>query len=94
MDDGGRLSYNKDYVRKGLTINTQGFTFDEVRILCSNINLTYSLDAWVKQNKKMAVITISGNMYSQIKSIIFPEIIPSMRYKLPFKGLEKIDITI
>jgi hypothetical protein len=30
MDDGGLLSYNKDYVRKGLVFNTQGFTLQEV----------------------------------------------------------------
>jgi hypothetical protein len=33
MDDKGLLSYNKDYVRKGLVFNTQGFTFNEAKIL-------------------------------------------------------------
>ncbi len=41
MDDGGLLSYNKDYIRKGLVLNTQGFTVDEVNLLSKNINSTF-----------------------------------------------------
>jgi len=46
MDDGGLLSYNKDYVRKGLVFNTQGFTLQE--ILSQNLNKTYNYFYYVK----------------------------------------------
>ena len=51
MDDGGRLSSNKDFVRKGLVLNTQGFTVDEVKVLSDNLNNAYNLKSWVKKNQ-------------------------------------------
>ncbi len=83
MDDGGLLSYNKDYVRKGLVFNTQGFTFQEVEILSQNLNKTYNLDTWVKENKKKPIIAVSGKKYNRIRDIIYPHIITCMKYKLP-----------
>lgn len=92
MDDGGLLSYNKDYRRKGLVFNTQGFTFQEVEILSKNLNLGYSLKTWVKENKKKPIIAVSGKEYSKIREIIFPHIVECMRYKLPEKfEVEKVD---
>jgi len=38
MDDGGLLSYNKDYVRKGLVFNTQGFTLQFLRSKNRSVN--------------------------------------------------------
>lgn len=55
MDDQGRLSYNKDYVRKNIVFNTQGFTFNEVKILSENLNNKYNLETWVKENKKKTI---------------------------------------
>ena len=83
MDDKGRLSYNKDYNRKDLVFNTQGFTFTEAMILSENLNNAYNLNSWVKENKKKPVIAISGKKYNEIKNIIFPHIIHTMKYKLP-----------
>jgi hypothetical protein len=83
MDDGGLLSYNKDYVRKGLVFNTQGFVFNEVLILSQNLNTAYDLNTWVKTNKKKPIIAVSGKEYLKIKNIIFPHIVDSMKYKLP-----------
>lgn len=83
MDDGGLLSYNKDYVRKGLVFNTQGFVFNEVLILSENLNTAYNLNTWVKTNKKKPIIAVSGKEYLKIKNIILPHIIDSMKYKLP-----------
>lgn len=83
MDDGGLLSYNKDYVRKGLVFNTQGFTLQEVETLSQNLNKTYNLDTWVKENKKKPIIAVSGKNYNRIRYLIYPHIIKSMRYKLP-----------
>ena len=56
MDDGGLLSYNKDYHRRGIVFNTHGFTFEEVEILSQNINKAYNLESWVKINKKKPII--------------------------------------
>ena len=61
MDDGGLLSYNKDYVRKGRIFNTQGFTFQEGQILSHNLNKTYNCVGpctWVKENKKKPIIAV------------------------------------
>ena len=71
MDDGGLLSYNKDYVRKGLVFNTQGFTFQEVEILSQNLNKTYNLDTWVKENNPKPIIAVSGKKYNHIRDIIY-----------------------
>ena len=38
MDNGGLLSYNKDYRRRGLVFNTQGFTSEQVHIFSQNLN--------------------------------------------------------
>lgn len=83
MDDGGLLAYNKDYRRKGLVLNTQGFAFNEVQLLSKNLNSTFSLRSWVKKKKEKPIIAFSGKEYDKIKSIIYPYIVPSMRYKLP-----------
>ena len=83
MDDGGLLAYNKDYIRKGLVLNTQGFTFHKVGIFSENLNNTYNLQTWVKQNKKKPVLAISGTQFHQVEKLIFPHIIFSVRYKFP-----------
>ena len=83
MDDGGLLSYNKDYVRKGLVLNTQGFTVDQVKLLSDNLNKAYHLNSWVKENKKKPIIVFSGKEFKEIKNLILPYILCSMRYKLP-----------
>ncbi len=83
MDDGGLLSYNKDYKRKGLVLNTQGFSFNEVKILSENLNKNYNLETWVKENKKKPIIAVSGKKYTEIEKLISPYIIDSMKYKLP-----------
>ena len=83
MDDGGLLSYKKDWPRKGLLFNTQGFTFAEVETLSQNLNRSYNLKTWVKLNKKKPVIAVSGKEYDQISRIFLPYMHESMRYKLP-----------
>jgi LAGLIDADG DNA endonuclease family len=83
MNDGGLLSYNKDFPRKGLVFNTHGFSLVEVKILSNNLNNAYGLETWIKTNKNKPIIAVSGKKYEQIKSLIFPHIIESMRYKLP-----------
>lgn len=88
MDDGGLLSYNKDYVRKGVVFNTQGFSFREATLLSNNLNKSYHLESWVKQNKRKPVIAIPGNKYPVIKDLVFPYIVDCMKYKLPKEKLK------
>ncbi len=83
MDDGGLLSYKKDWPRKGLVFNTQGFTFAEVETLSQNLNRSYNLKTWVKLNKKKPIIAVSGKEYHQISRIFLPYMHQSMIYKLP-----------
>ena len=83
MDDGGLLSYKKDWPRKGLVFNTQGFTFAEVETLSQNLNRSYNLKTWVKLNKKKPIIAVSGKEYHQISRIFLPYMHQSMKYKLP-----------
>ena len=82
MDDGGLLSYKKDWPRKGLVFNTQGFTFAEVETLSQNLNRSYNLKTWVKLNKKKPIIAVSGKEYHQISPIFLPYMHQSMKYKL------------
>lgn len=75
MDDGGKSSYNRDYIRKG----TQGFTRKDVEILCQGLQKKFGLNCWVKPNKNGYVLVISA----QLMDLWGHSIIPSMRDKLP-----------
>ena len=83
MDDGGLLSYNKDYLKKGLVLNTQGFTVNQVKLLSDNLNKAHGLNSRVKQNKKKPIIAFSGKEFLKIKDLILPYVLCSMRYNLP-----------
>ena len=83
MDDGGRASYTKDYERKGLVLNTQGFLKPHVEILCQGLQKRYNLDCWLKRNKNGYVLVISGKNYDQIMNLMNPFLIDSMRHKIP-----------
>ncbi len=83
IDDGGLLSYKKDWPRKGLVFNTQGFTFGEVETLSQNLNRSYNLKTWIKLNKKRPIIAVSGKEYHQISGIFLPYMHQSLKYKLP-----------
>jgi hypothetical protein len=83
MDDGEKISYNKDYERKGLVLNTQGFLKSHTEILCQGLQNRYGLDCWLKPNKNGYLIAISGKNYNQMMNLMNPFLIDSMRYKLP-----------
>lgn len=92
MDDGGLLSYKKDWPRRGLVFNTQGFTFAEVERLSKNLNQFYNLKTWVKTNKRKPIIAVSGREYQQISRVFLPHMHESMRYKLPIvKEIDQAD---
>lgn len=83
MDDGGLLSYKKDWPRRGLVFNTQGLTLAEVETLSENWNRSSHLKTWVKFNKKRPLIAVSGREFEQISRVFLPYMHESMEYKLP-----------
>nr|YP_009138091.1 LAGLIDADG homing endonuclease [Lobosphaera incisa]AKF78649.1 LAGLIDADG homing endonuclease [Lobosphaera incisa] len=83
MDDGGKACYNKDFPRKGLVFNTQGFSEDHVIFLVNILKNKYQLNCWHKPNKKGFIIVISGNHYNKWRGLVDPYLHPSMVYKLP-----------
>lgn len=90
MDDGGKLFYNKDWERRGLVFNTQGFNLIEVKTLSKNISESYNVDCWVKENKGKPVIAISGFSSKKLISTFLEFIHPTMLFKLPKKLLREL----
>ena len=84
MDDGGRSSYNRDYIRRGLVLNTQGFTRGDVELLCQGLQKKFGLQCWTKPNKNGYVLVISAKSYGVFMNLCGDSIIPSMRHKLPY----------
>lgn len=82
MDDGGRLAY--DEYSKGLVLNTQSFTKEEVEMLALGLKTKFNFECWVKPNKGKYIIAISGNSYDKFKDQVMPYLVPSMHYKLKF----------
>lgn len=83
MDDGGKACYNKDYPRRGLVFNTQGFTKHHVDVLCQGLYKCYNIECWSKLNKKGHVIVISAKTSQVLIDLMRPYILPSMLEKLP-----------
>ena len=83
MDDGGKASYNRDYVRKGIVLNTQGFTRKDVDILCQGLHTKFGFECWIKPHKNGYVLVISAQSYDLFMELCGHWIIPSMRHKLP-----------
>ena len=91
MDDGGRSCYNQDYPRKGIALNTHGFSKQQVEILCQGLQNRYGFHCWLKLNKNKWIIVISGHDHSKIMKKIEKFIIPSMYHKIPgFLDFSKI----
>lgn len=84
MDDGGKSSYNKDYVRRGFVFNTQGFEKSHVEFLSQGLKKKFGFDCWIKPNKKGYVIVISAKSYEKMMALFDRFLIPSMRHKLPY----------
>ncbi len=84
MDDGGKASYNRDYTRKGVVFNTQGFSREDVDILCQGLRKKFGLECWIKPNKRGYVLVISAQSYDLLMALMGDLIIPSMRHKLPY----------
>ena len=82
MDDGGLLSYNKDYPRRAMVFNCQAFSKKECLQLSYNINRGHDLQSWVKADKAYYCIVIPAKRADYLREIIIPYIIDSMKHKL------------
>ena len=87
-DDGGLLCYNRDYPRRGVVLNTQGFLPEECQILLENLKQTYGFSCWCKANKGKTTIAFSGRDWPLISAVILPHLEETMWYKFPPLGRE------
>lgn len=81
MDDGGKLDYNPNSKNKGLVLNTQSFTNEEVKEMSEQLNEKFNLNTELRANKGKKVIVIKN--YDGFISLVDPYLVPEMRYKLP-----------
>ena len=83
MDDGGLLSYKKDYPRRAIVLNCHAFPRDECEILRDNLNAAYNLESWCKKNKGKTIIAIPAKKWRDFRDLVAPYVLESMRYKFP-----------
>jgi hypothetical protein len=85
MDDGSTKSRQS----KGVFLNTQSFTLEEVKLLCMVLLSKFGIQASPKktpsQEEKGAgwQIYISGKCYEAFSQLISPYLLPELTYKLP-----------
>jgi len=79
MDDGSLKSKQS----KGVILNTQGFSFQEVSTLCLVLSDKFQLKCWPRKQKEGYQIYISGHSYELLRDLISPFFIPEMLYKFP-----------
>lgn len=82
MDDGGKMDYGSNE-GKGITLNTQCFTKDEVDLLCDELSEKFNFNCWPKKNKNGYVISISGKSYENFVGRVMPYLEESMKTKIP-----------
>ena len=77
MDDGSKVS-------KGLKLSTNSFTYNECLILIKALNDNFSLKASVQSagSKDQYILYIWKESMNDLRNIVSPYIIPSMKYKL------------
>lgn len=79
MDDGGRR--NDSY---GLFLNTLSFTFEEQQILVQCLKDNFSLESrihWIQCGYRLYIPSKEAKKFCEI---IYPHIVPSMKYKLSY----------
>jgi hypothetical protein len=79
MDDGSIKSKES----KGAILNTQGYFKEEVVRLVKVLKKRFDLQAKLRRQKEGYQIYISGKSYETLRNLIFPFILPEMRYKFP-----------
>lgn len=81
MDDGGKLDYNPNSKNKGIVLNTQSFSTNEVKTMAEELDEKFNLQCEIRSNKGKKIIVIKN--YDVFLSLARPYIIPEMEYKLP-----------
>ena len=90
MDDGG-------WAKPGVRLSTNAFKLEEVEYLAGILTSKWGLKCTLASHKKVSKsnqysIYILGESLPKLKKLVFPHIIPSMRYKLgPVFFLNKQD---
>lgn len=102
MDDGSIKSKQS----KGVYLNTQNFTYNDVLLLCDVLNKKFLLDSKPRPNYERLIKTgpkdyrkrkilyyqiyISGHSHDLLRSLIFDYFITSMYYKFPTKRKKSV----
>ena len=79
MDDGAADG-------RQLRINTQSFSFEEVRLLIDFLYARFGLQGTINLDKGMPRIRIGAVSMPRLRELVGPHFIPSMRYKLNEKN--------
>lgn len=83
MDDGGLLSYNKDWLRRGTVLNTHGFSKRGCELLRDNLNDSFGFHCRCKGNRGKTIIAFPAGEWEKLWETISPHVIDSMHYKFP-----------
>lgn len=88
MDDGSMKSFKS----KAVLLNTQGFSYAEVQLLCNVLKKKFNLSCWPRKQKNNTYqIFISGKSFETLHNCIYDFIIPEMQYKFPLPRKKSID---
>jgi hypothetical protein len=87
MDYGGKSFYGQG-IRYGVTFNTHGFSVQEVDWLVQGLRKKFELNCWMKYNKGLPILVLSGHSYEDFLALCGRYIHPSMYHKLPCGGLK------
>jgi len=79
MDDGSIKSKQS----KGIILNTQGYTKEDVEKLTRILAYRFQLEAKKRRQREGYQIYISGKSFEVFKKLVHPYILPEMKYKLP-----------
>ena len=83
MDDGSMKSKES----KGVLFNKHSFELSDIKRLCEIFESKFQFQAWPRKQKhngkEYYQIYISGHSYEQLRSLIYPYLIPEILYKFP-----------
>lgn len=79
MDDGSIKSKR----HKGVFLNTQGFTEADVSKLQKILKHKFGIESITRREKNGKQIYLGGHAGEEFCKLIYPYVIPSMRYKIP-----------
>jgi hypothetical protein len=79
MDDGSMKSRQS----KGVILNTQSYTLNDVQRLVDVLQKKFGLQAKPRKQKEGFQIYISGKSFETFRELVEPHLIDSMLYKMP-----------